>query len=375
MLPKEKMENVRRQISFTIKGKRWENSRVSSFRHRSRRVPFIKLGSIVPKEKMAFTQTNHTMETKLKKNIIYQDPDKSGIVLETETSVSQTQNTNSQHSIHHQSLLNDDDQEKPIVNDFDDMNEEEEHAELDARINPSVVPDQKFTISQYDTCPDIADQKYTNDPTVNAQAQREELEPNISLDDPFSTEESDDDLFAATPERSPFKPPITSTTKRYKKTLSQSPVIHKALDWKVVFQTTGDANNLFENFEIALHGDFGSGIKAGGQTPSKSELWQLLTGCGATVYKSVNLFTFGRGITGLCVVNHSGDNISSSSKQITMRVNEYSSIFACSDVAVVDKEWLLVCLTKGKFVSIIPFLQHNATKEQLKRLDYGDGLL
>ena len=73
--------------------------------------------------------------------------------------------------------------------------------------------------------------------------------------------------------------------------MSQSPLVDKAPKWKDVVNMSG-ASNLFENFEIALHGDFGTGIKGGELIPSKMELWQLLTGCGAMVYKSVNLFTF-----------------------------------------------------------------------------------
>ena len=55
--------------------------------------------------------------------------------------------------------------------------------------------------------------------------------------------------------------------------------------------------------------------------------------------------------------------------------NEYSTIFACSDVAVVEKQWLLECLRENKLVSIMPFLQHKATKEELRRFDYGDDML
>ena len=66
-----------------------------------------------------------------------------------------------------------------------------------------------------------------------------------------------------------------------------------------------------------VHGDFGPGLNGGELIPSKMELWQLLTGYGATVYKSVNLFTFARGITGLCVVNNSKGNGSSSKTSAT----------------------------------------------------------
>ena len=121
-------------------------------------------------------------------------------------------------------------------------------------------------------------------------------------------------MFEATPEAT-FKPLNTSTTKRNKKTLSQSPVVH--LKWKDIVQKDVE-NDLFGNFEIALHGDFGDGIKSGSIYPSKPELWQLLTGCGAQVYKSVNLFTFARGVTGLCIVN---DTIGRDSRQSSTRVS------------------------------------------------------
>ena len=62
-------------------------------------------------------------------------------------------------------------------------------------------------------------------------------------------------------------------------------------------------------------------------------------------------------------------------KLYSLQGNEYSTIFACSDVAVVEKQWLLECLRENKLVSIMPFLQHKATKEELRRFDYGDDML
>ena len=91
-------------------------------------------------------------------------------------------------------------------------------------------------------------------------------------------------------------------------------------NWAQVFQTQQHNNKLFHNFEMALHGDFGGGIKTGDHNPSKSELWQLLTACGATVYRSVNLFTFGRGITGICIVDRSKSSIPSTSKRVSTKV-------------------------------------------------------
>ena len=88
--------------------------------------------------------------------------------------------------------------------------------------------------------------------------------------------------------------------------------------WAQVFQTQ-QRHKLFHNFEIALHGDFGAGIKTGDHNPSKSDLWQLLTACGATVYRSVNLFTFGRGITGICIVDRSKSS-TPTSKRVSTKV-------------------------------------------------------
>merc|ERR1712226_1215566 len=195
----------------------------------------------------------------------------------------------------------------------------------------------------------------------------DDMEEFVNMDDPFSIDESDDDLFEATPENT-FRPLNTSTTKSNKKMLSQSPM--NILKWKDFIQRNRE-ETLLENFEIALHGDFGNGIKSGEAYPSKAELWQLLTQCGATVYKSVNLFTFARGVTGLCIVSDAVIR-DSGYKQGSTRINDYNRIFACSDVAVIEKEWVLRCLLQNKLVSILPFLKNTATEEELRKLDYGD---
>lgn len=369
-----KTTHKQRNISFTIKGKTWANSRFDSDKKRPKNVVFAKMGNIAPKEKLYITVANMSsnnvgliLEGNLL-NKIDQDPNKSGIVLETETSTSMTQN--SEISVNHQSLLSDNNYGKPVVNGFD-INEEKELISFHKRGNAlnttaKNIPKGKYLEDRLESVKNNQTEAAKDD-----KSQPEFCNQDSDHEDPFSVEESDEDLFEATPDDSIFKPKNTSTTKRNKRMLSQSPVV-KAPNWKDVVKMSG-AGNLFENFEIALHGDFGLGIKGGELFPSKMELWQLLTGCGATVYKSVNLFTFARGITGLCVVNNSKGN--GLSKTSTTRSNEYSSIFACSDVAVVEKQWLLECLTKEKLVSIMPFLQHNAKKENLIRLDYGNHLL
>ena len=277
------------------------------------------MGNIAPKEKLYITLENmssNNVALFLKENLLNetgQDPDKSGIVLETETSTSMTQNT--EISINHQSLLNEISYEKPVVNDFD-INEEKEI--ISSPIKGNVINKIAENTSKSKYLGDRLERVTNNqtEGTKDEKSQPEFCNQDSDQDDPFSVEESDEDLFEATPDDTFFKPKDTSTSKRSKKILSQSPAVIKASNWKDIVNMSA-AGNLFENFEIALHGDFGPGIKGGELFPSKMELWQLLTGYGATVYKSVNLFTFARGITGLCVVNNSKGNGSSSKTPAT----------------------------------------------------------
>ena len=83
-------------------------------------------------------------------NIMYEDPDKSGVVLETETS-SLTLHTTSQHSVNNQSLLpnlnvqqsiKQYDVEKPTAQDFDDITEEDL-----AALEADMVPSRVFKVS------------------------------------------------------------------------------------------------------------------------------------------------------------------------------------------------------------------------------------
>ena len=307
-----------RTIPFIIKGNRWSSSVFGS--NKKTKVIFHKLGNIAPNEKLNFSITNTsnqnlslTMKGSKYTSRLEQDPDKSGIVLETETS-SSTQNTqgNVQVLNNHQSLLeNANEEERPTVDDFD-MSDEEMIAI--SKIEHSPKNEKTGALQQSNIKVDEDKIQSSHVPSNDNEVPMDDLEEFINMDDPFSIDESDDDMFEATPEAT-FKPLNTSTTKRNKKTLSQSPVVH--LKWKDIVQRDVE-NNLFENFEIALHGDFGDGIKSGSIYPSKPELWQLLTGCGAQVYKSVNLFTFARGVTGLCIVN---DTIGRDSRQCSTRVS------------------------------------------------------
>ena len=313
-----------RKIIFTLGGKISTQTRYHSIKINSRKVAFIKMGNIAPKERLNFSVVNHSnenLEITLKgKQIMnksdHDDPDKSGIVLETETSTSltlNTQNTNSQSSINHQSLLNEQAHERPVMDDFD-MNGEEEFISSRKTPDKRTFPETEQIKSQYDTCPEINGKQRIIHHVVDVEAQRSVQDGD---EDPFSIE-SDEDLFLATPEDTFFKPLNTSTTKQASRILSQSPMVNNAPIWRDIINNYG-ASNIFENFEIALHGDFGVGIQGGELAPSKKELWQLLTGCGAKVYKSVNLFTFARGITGLCIVNHE-KAIGYNSKQVNTKV-------------------------------------------------------
>ena len=289
-----------RSIPFIIKGSNFSSSVFGS--KNKTNVVFLKMGNIAPNEKLDFSVTNMsnhnltlTMKGRKHGSTIEHDPDKSGIVLETETSTS-TQNTQENLKIlnNHQSLL-DIENDKPTVDDFD-MTEDEIIAMTKEENFPitetSCLPLQKVELDD--------DQKEPKPVSLNDENEPiDDLEEFVNMDDPFSIDESDDDMFEATPETT-FQPLNTSTTKSKQKILSQRPIV--SLKWKDIIQRNVE-NDLFESFEIALHGDFGEGIKSGELYPSKPELWQLLTGCGATVYKSVNLFTFARGVTGLCIVN------------------------------------------------------------------------
>jgi len=358
--------NKSRSIPFIIKGSNWSSSVFGT--KKKTNVVFLKMGNLAPNEKLNLSVTNMsdhnltlTMKGRKHSSTIEQDPDKSGIVLETETSTS-TQNTQENLKIlNHQTLL-DIENEKPTVDDFD-MTEDEVIA---------MTKDDNFPIKETGYLPlhkEVPDDDLKEAKPVSMNNENEpidDLEEFVNMDDPFSIDESDDDMFEATPEAT-FQPLNTSTTKSKQKILSQGPIV--SLKWKDIIQRNVE-NDLFESFEIALHGDFGEGIKSGELYPSKPELWQLLTGCGATVYKSVNLFTFARGVTGLCIVNDTMGR-DSGSKQGS-RVNDYNRIFACSDVAVIEKEWLLKCFSQNKLVSILPYLLHRATEEELRRLDYGE---
>ena len=313
-----KNDQKSRSIPFIIKGNRWSSSVFGS--QKKTKVIFHKLGNIAPNEKLNFSITNTsnqnlslTMKGSKYTSRLEQDPDKSGIVLETETS-SSTQNTqgNVQVMNNHQSLLeHGNEEERPIVDDFD-MSDEEMITM--SKIEHSPKNENSGALQQSNIKLNEDKIQSSHVPSNDNDIPMDDLEEFINMDDPFSIDESDDDMFEATPEAT-FKPLNTSTTKRNKKTLSQSPVVH--LKWKDIVQKDVE-NDLFGNFEIALHGDFGDGIKSGSIYPSKPELWQLLTGCGAQVYKSVNLFTFARGVTGLCIVN---DTIGRDSRQSSTRVS------------------------------------------------------
>lgn len=324
-------QSMHKKIPFVLKGNMLHNSKTNKGGSKRKNVPFIKLGNLAPKASLLISPANNltsSLISNVDENIqstssLENDPDKSGIVLETETSSTltlNTQNTNSQLSLHGQILQNEsNDNSRPTADDFDDLNEDEI------------------------TCI------------------------------PKPLEETDDeDLFYATPDNIDFEPKTASTTKQEtRKKLSQSPRPHNCCNWKKALEIYGESN-VFKKFEVALHGDFGSGISGGQIIPSRSELWRLLVGCGAKVYNSVNLFTFARGVTGICIVNQPTNDVTALKSRQSY---EYKSIFAASEVAVVEKQWLLECLGRNKLVSMMPFLQHQASKEELRRLDYGEDLL
>jgi hypothetical protein len=317
------------------------------------------MGNIAPNEKVDFSITNSTKDdiTLAIEARQHNDPNKSGIVLETETT-SSTQNTQgNSHAINnHQSLFGNED-EKPTVDDFD-MSEEEISIMAKSEENSK---GQLGGIFQQNDCKSTEEEKQPSISHSNDKdGSMDDMEEFVNMDDPDSIDESDDDLFEATPENT-FRPLNTSTTKSNKKMLSQSPM--NILKWKDFIQRNRE-ETILENFEIALHGDCGNGIKSGEAYPSKPELCQLLTLCGATVYKSVNLFTFARGVTGLCIVSDAVIR-DSGYKQGSTRIHDYNRIFACSDVAVIEKEWVLKCLLQNKLISILPFLKNTATEEEL----------
>ena len=138
-----------------------------------------------------------------------------------------TQNTQEHLKIlnNHQSLL-DIENDKPTVDDFD-MTEDEIIA---------MTKDENFPITETGCLPlqkeVFDDQKESKPVSMNDENEPiDDLEEFVNMDDPFSIDESDDDMFEATPERT-FQPLNTSTTKSKQRILSQGPVV--SLKWNEV---------------------------------------------------------------------------------------------------------------------------------------------
>merc|ERR1712061_964259 len=130
-------QSMHKKIPFVLKGNMLHNSKKNKGGSKRKNVPFFKLGNLAPKAsliKSPATNLTSSLISNVDENIqstssLENDPDKSGIVLETETSSTltlNTQNTNSQLSLHGQILQNEsNDNSRPTADDFDDLNEDE----------------------------------------------------------------------------------------------------------------------------------------------------------------------------------------------------------------------------------------------------------
>ncbi len=122
---------------------------------------------------------------------------------------------------------------------------------------------------------------------------------------------------------------------------------------------------LLDRFELCLvGGGFDGFIKA-------ENLRALLTASGASVVRSVTHMTFARGGVCLAVADKDATAASAAGKKRA----EYFKMFLSSDVAVVDKDWVLESLATYMIQPVMPFLQHNASAQEMVKAGYDESLL
>jgi len=308
----EKME--RKKIPFLLRGRMFHNFKTKNNSSKPKNVVFVKIGKLVQNETLKLPAPNelsHNFGSKLdEKGIndirLERNPDQNYVVLQTEASASVASNIyniNSQSSLNGHSLINEAaEYQRPIADDFDDINEEDEMLSFSQTTDAKTIFSEKSKNRALYSNKEMESFHSRFGNTIDSKI-------NEGLDSDNGTksvEESDEeDLFAVTPENVEPEPMKTSTNKQNRiQNLSQSFLPQNDINWKDLLENFG-GKKVFENLEIALHGDFGSGISGGQVSPSKSELSRLLIGRGAKIYNSVNLFTFARGVTGICIVDQS----------------------------------------------------------------------
>ena len=304
----------RKKIPFLLRGTMFHNFKTKNNSSKPKNVVFVKIGKLVQNETLKLPAPNelsHNFGSKLdEKGIndirLERNPDQNYVVLQTEASASVASNIyniNSQSSLNGHSLINEAaEYQRPIADDFDDINEEDETSSFSQTTDAKTIFAEKSKNRALYSNKEMESFHSRFGNTIDSKI-------NEGLDSDNGTksvEESDEeDLFAATPENVEPEPMKTSTNKQNRiQNLSQSFLPQNDINWKDLLENFG-GKKVFENLEIALHGDFGSGISGGQVSPSKSELLRLLIGRGAKIYNSVNLFTFARGVTGICIVDQS----------------------------------------------------------------------
>ena len=304
----------RKKVPFLLRGTMLHIFKTINNSSKPKNVVFVKIGKLVQNETLklpAPKELSQNFGSKLDENgmndiRLEQNPDQNYVGLQTEafaSVASNTHNINSQSSLNGHLLINEAaEHQRPMADDFDDINEEDEMSSFSQTTDAKIIFAEKSKNRALYSNKEMESFHSRFGNTMDSKI-NERLDSDNGTK---SVEESDEeDLFAATPENVEPEPMKTSTNKQNRiQNLSQSFLPQNDINWKDLLENFG-GKKVFENLEIALHGDFGSGISGGQVSPSKSELLRLLIGRGAKIYNSVNLFTFARGVTGICIVDQS----------------------------------------------------------------------
>ena len=118
---------------------------------------------------------------------------------------------------------------------------------------------------------------------------------------------------------------------------------------------------LFSRFQFYLHGDF--------QAIHRNHMKKLLEDCGGVVVRSESAMSFSSGITPLIIVD----------KEEIKNEDECLMLFCKTDVAVVDKDWMIDCIGRYTvtpiYSTVHTHLQHEASVEKLKEVGYGNEII
>lgn len=121
---------------------------------------------------------------------------------------------------------------------------------------------------------------------------------------------------------------------------------------------------LFEKFEFCLLGGGFSGFI------TKDKLRMLLVACGGAVLRNVSLLS-GNSKGSVCLAVVDKENAANDKKKL----NEYHKMFHTTDVAVVDKSWVLESVATYTIQPVIEYLQHNSSIRDLVKAGYDERLL